>query len=115
VLVAGAAVLPGCAGLPTGPSMLVLPGDGKTAEQFRAEDIRCRQMAAGELQATPEGSVSPQGRYDMVYMQCMYAEGNQIPLAGRGWRSRATDRPPALPGDVHSPVPSTPTPPPPAR
>jgi len=93
-------MLAGCAGIPTGPSVLVLPGDGKSTEQFRAEDARCRQGAASELQSTPKGVVSAQGRYDMAYMQCMYAEGNQIPLPGRGWRSRAIDRPPALPEGV---------------
>jgi hypothetical protein len=105
-------LLTGCASLPTGPSVLVLPGDGKTAEQFRAEDIRCRQVASGELQ-TPQGTVSAQGRYDMAYMQCMYAEGNQVPLPGRGWRSRGTDRPAPLPSDVRPLAPGEPSPPPP--
>jgi hypothetical protein len=98
-------MLAGCAGIPTGPSVLVLPGDDKSTEQFRTEDARCRQGAASELQSTPKGAVSAQRRYDMAYMQCMYAEGNQIPVPGRGWRSRAIDRPPALPEGVQpSPV-----------
>src|SRR5919197_4542314 len=93
-LLALAVMLPaGCATTPTGPSVLVLPGEGKSHDQFRVEDERCRRVAAGELQTTPSGEVPAQGRYDMVYMQCMYAEGNQIPLPGRGWRSRATDPP----------------------
>ena len=36
----------GCATLPTGPSVMVLPGHGKPFDQFRAEDETCRQFAA---------------------------------------------------------------------
>lgn len=41
-------VLSGCATLPTGPSVLVLPAPGKTIEQFHSEDLGCRQWA-GEI------------------------------------------------------------------
>jgi hypothetical protein len=71
--------------------VLVLPGSGKSRDQFRAEDARCRQRAASELQTTDHGTVTAQGRYDTVYMQCMYAEGNQIPCRGAvGVRRRMT-------------------------
>jgi hypothetical protein len=106
-VVVATAVLQGCAGVPTGPSVLVLPGNGKTPDQFHADDLRCREGAASELRSTPKGTVSDQGRYDMAYMQCMYAQGNQVPLPGRGWRSRSIDRPPPLPGDVR-PLPTDP-------
>ncbi|MDD5034179.1 MAG: glycine zipper family protein, partial [Methylococcaceae bacterium] len=33
----------GCASMPTGPSVLVLPGTGKSFEQFRVDDFVCRQ------------------------------------------------------------------------
>jgi hypothetical protein len=39
------ALLAGCATLPTGPSVLVLPGSSKTFEAFRADDASCRQYA----------------------------------------------------------------------
>jgi hypothetical protein len=68
-----------CAGTPIGPSVMVLPASGKTIEQFRVEDARCRQIAAGEVEATRHGTVPAQRRYDMAYMQCMYAAGNQVP------------------------------------
>jgi len=38
--------LGGCATMPTGPSVLVLPTPGKTIEQFHVEDVTCRQWAA---------------------------------------------------------------------
>jgi hypothetical protein len=41
----GLAVLAGCATAPTGPSVMVLPGTGKSFEQFRADDFQCREYA----------------------------------------------------------------------
>ena len=40
-----AAVIGGCASTPTGPSVMVLPGPGKTMDQFQADDGHCRQIA----------------------------------------------------------------------
>lgn len=39
------AVLAGCASFPTGPSVMVLPGTGKSFEQFRVDDAVCRQFS----------------------------------------------------------------------
>ncbi|HEY8099773.1 MAG TPA: glycine zipper family protein [Burkholderiaceae bacterium] len=41
--------LSACTTMPTGPSILVLPGTGKTFDQFRIDDIDCRQFAAGQI------------------------------------------------------------------
>ena len=90
-----AAVIGGCASTPTGPSVMVLPGPGKTMDQFQADDGHCRQIATSELQREPQGSVPAQQRYDMAYMQCMYAAGNQIPGTSRpgyGTPGAATQR-----------------------
>jgi hypothetical protein len=75
-------LLAACARMPTGPSVLVLAGSGKTLEQFNADDATCRQQAAQEIQTTKGGQVPAQRRYDMAYMQCMYAKGHQIPVPG---------------------------------
>jgi outer membrane lipoprotein SlyB len=128
--------LTGCATLPTGPSVRVLPGEGKPFEQFQAEDAKCRDWASqqigtsaqevadqntatgavigtvlgaglgaaigaasgnpgtgaaigagsGLLLGTAEGANAGQAtgrevqrRYDNAYVQCMYANGNQVP------------------------------------
>lgn len=39
------AVLAGCASTPSGPNVMVLPGTGKSFDQFRADDFECRQYA----------------------------------------------------------------------
>lgn len=87
----------GCAGAPTAPSVLVLPAAGKSHDQFITEDARCRQRAVAEVQAGGGGTVSPQGRYDMVYIQCMYAAGNQVPVPGSGFRSTTPSPPSTTP------------------
>jgi len=42
---AAVAVLVGCTTLPTAPSMMSLPGTGKSFDQFRLDDAECRQFA----------------------------------------------------------------------
>jgi hypothetical protein len=37
--------LTGCATIPTGPSVMVLPGKDKSFDQFRIDDALCRQFA----------------------------------------------------------------------
>ncbi len=46
-------VLAGCASLPTGPSVMVLPGSGKPFEQFQADDAACRQFASQSVGGEP--------------------------------------------------------------
>ena len=47
-------IVAGCTTLPSGPSVMVLPGTGKTFDQFRVDDSVCRQYAS-----TQTGGVSP--------------------------------------------------------
>ncbi len=46
--------LGGCATLPTGPSVMALPGDGKSFEQFVNDDAICRQWAAQRIGVPPQ-------------------------------------------------------------
>lgn len=50
--------LAGCATLPTGPSVRVLPGQGKPFEQFQADDAVCRQWAAQSIGISPQETVN---------------------------------------------------------
>ena len=87
-------LLTACASAPTAPSVLVVAGSGKTWEQFRADDETCRQSASAEIQTKQGGNVPAQRRYDMVYMQCMYAKGHQIPTPGAPRRTSSDAVPP---------------------
>lgn len=44
-----ALVLTGCVHLPSGPSVMVLPGSNMSFEQFRQDDYWCRQFARGQV------------------------------------------------------------------
>jgi hypothetical protein len=48
------AVLGGCATMPTGPTVMVMPGSGKPFEVFAADDSVCRQWAQQQI-----GGASP--------------------------------------------------------
>ena len=109
-----AAFLQGCASTPTGPSVMVLPGTGRTMDQFQADDGRCRQIATGQLQREQQSSVPAQQRYDMTYMQCMYAAGHQIPGTSRpGYSTPGAAAPGTNEGISQPPAPPAGTPPPP--
>lgn len=53
-LLALPALLVGCVSMPTGPSALVLPGAGKTFDQFRADDFNCRGYAQAQVGSSAE-------------------------------------------------------------
>jgi hypothetical protein len=61
--VAAVALLAGCASIPTGPSVMVLPGTGRSFEQFQGDDGVCRQWALAQTgttkdEATTQSTVS---------------------------------------------------------
>jgi OmpA family protein len=152
-----------------GPSVMVLPGSGKSFEQFQADDAVCQQWAYQQTGITPQhaqtgnvvagaaiGTVagaaagaaigaaagspatgaavgagvgalggttvgassgyaagtSVQNRFDIAYVQCMYAKGNQVPLP-RGTRPQVTPGPPPPPASSTMPPAPPPGPPPP--
>ncbi|MFM7568220.1 MAG: glycine zipper family protein, partial [Betaproteobacteria bacterium] len=61
-LVTAALALGACATAPTGPSMLVLPGSGKSVDTFRFDDFECRNFATAQA-ATP---AAEQARQDSL-------------------------------------------------
>ena len=162
-------ILTACVSLPSGPSVMTLPGSGKSFEQFRHDDYDCRRYAyeqvggltprqsaqssgvqsaavgaglgaaagaaiaggggaaigagtgllAGGLAGSGTASTSAyvnQHRYDMSYIQCMYAKGHRVPVSGRitsdtpaGTSSGAVSGS----SNFNPPLPGNPPPPPP--
>jgi hypothetical protein len=47
-------ILFGCATMPTGPSVMVLPPPGKSFEQFQIDDAVCRQWAERQIGMSPQ-------------------------------------------------------------
>ncbi|MDR8727218.1 YMGG-like glycine zipper-containing protein [Burkholderia pseudomultivorans] len=53
-----AALLGACVYMPTGPSVMALPGTGKSFDQFRADDANCRQFAFQQSGGVSAGQAS---------------------------------------------------------
>src|SRR5438046_1739938 len=49
---AASLLLVACVSMPKGPSVMVLPGTGKTFDQFRYDDVECRQFADVQIGGT---------------------------------------------------------------
>jgi hypothetical protein len=60
--VGAALLLAGCVSMPSGPGVMVLPGTGKNFDQFRADDMECRQFASNQVGGTtPDGAAENSG------------------------------------------------------
>ena len=51
-------VLGGCATVPSGPSVLVLPAPGKPFEQFQTDDLACRQWAGQQIGISAQDTIN---------------------------------------------------------
>jgi hypothetical protein len=51
---AAALLLGACQTVPTGPNVMVLPGTGKSFDQFRLDDADCRQFASNQIGMTAQ-------------------------------------------------------------
>jgi hypothetical protein len=56
--IAAALLLSACVSMPSGPSVMVLPGSGKNFDQFRADDMDCRQFASSQVGGSTPDSVA---------------------------------------------------------
>jgi hypothetical protein len=115
VLAVALFALSACATAPRGPSVMVLPGSGKTLEDFKADDAACREWATRQLSGDRDTAWMLQRRYDIAYQQCMYARGHQIPGVSRAAPPGPGQRVPVPPPDAGTPPPGAPPPTGPAR
>ncbi len=57
-----ACILSACVNLPTGPSVMALPGSGKSFDQFRQDDSECKEYAYQQIEGnTPRQSSRTSG------------------------------------------------------
>jgi hypothetical protein len=76
-------LLNACSTLSSSPSVLVLPGIGKNFDQFRNDDLSCRQLVRADIAATQneiDSKEEGQQSFDIGYIQCMYSKGHQVPV-----------------------------------
>jgi hypothetical protein len=109
------ALLAGCETMPAGPTVTALQGDGKSSEEFRADDAACKQYAsadpAGKIMSVAGGRTGSlidgtdsaqyagygsQLSYNRAYVRCMYIKANKVPLLARErWPAPRSTWPPA--------------------
>ncbi len=90
-------LLTACATRPTGPNVLVLPRGDTPLEAFQQDDRECQGYAAQQLPTGTQAGTRAgtlQWRYDMAYVQCMYAKGHRVP---DGTRAPPPPQTPPLP------------------
>jgi hypothetical protein len=89
IAVAVCAVAAGCVSQPVGPAVAVKPGRDKPFNVFLQDDAQCKQTAREELARgvntraasdadVPRAQLNVQQRYDLAYLECMRAKGNQL-------------------------------------
>lgn len=79
--------------MPTGPSVLVLPGTAKSLDQFSADDFECRQFAQAQLGgATPTQAASESGVRSAAVGTAVGAAGGAAIDAGSGAGVGAAER-----------------------
>lgn len=54
----GLLALSACVTVPSGPSIMSLPGTGKNFDQFRSDDFECRQFASSQVGGTTPNQAS---------------------------------------------------------
>jgi len=111
----------GCTIIPTGPSVMVLPGTGLSLEQFSKDHVICQQYATLQVSGTQNQTSNAnaaksyssiyddQLHYDMAYMQCMYVKGHQVPVSGQltgVTPAQATSPYPPMPSPMPNLIPS---------
>jgi hypothetical protein len=82
--VAAVLVLAGCVTVPSGPSLMSLPGSGKSFDQFRADDFECRQYASSQIGGkTPEQASADSGAKSAMVGTAVGAAAGAL-IDGRG-------------------------------
>jgi hypothetical protein len=74
-----------CSTMPSGPSILVLPGSNQGFERFRNDNLACKQTAHAQIESSPkvpDSKQEAQQDYDISYIQCMYSKGHRVPVPG---------------------------------
>src|SRR3954471_16155632 len=63
-----------------GPGVLVLPGTGKSFDQFRSDEHECRGYAQAQLNDQEEDSAGPlQQRYDRAFLSACTRRATRFP------------------------------------
>lgn len=76
-------LLDACSTMPSGPSVLALPGTGKNFDLFHNDDLMCKKLVHAQIESSqkePDSKEEAQQNYDIGYIQCMYGKGHRVPV-----------------------------------
>ena len=77
-------MLAACTTMPTGPAVMVLPGTGKSFDQFRFDDGECRQFASAQVGgSSPDGASESSGVKSAAVGTAVGAAAGAL-IGGRG-------------------------------
>lgn len=76
--------LAACSSMPSGPNVMVLPGKGVSFEQFRADDLLCRQFAASQAGTSPNDVALDSGVKSAALGTALGAAGGALIDGGSG-------------------------------
>src|ERR1700758_2577465 len=78
-------LMSGCVSVPDGPSVMVMPGNGKSFDQFRFDDSECRQFAHYQIGGkTAEQAASDSGVKTAVVGTVVGAAAGAAVNGGKG-------------------------------
>jgi hypothetical protein len=78
------ALLAGCVSVPSGPSVMVLPGSGKSFEQFRADDLDCRQYANYQSGGSTPGNAAAESAVSSAAVGTLIGAAAGAAFGGHG-------------------------------
>lgn len=76
--------LAACSSMPSGPNVMVLPGKGVSFEQFRADDLLCRQYAASQTGTNSNDAAFNSGVKSAAVGTALGAAGGALIDGGHG-------------------------------
>lgn len=76
--------LTACSSMPSGPNVMVLPGKGVSFEQFRADDLLCRQYAASQVGTNTSNVALDSGVRSAALGTALGAAGGALIDGGHG-------------------------------
>lgn len=76
--------LAACSSMPSGPNVMVLPGKGVSLEQFRADDLLCRQYAASQTGTNSNDAAINSGVKSAAVGTALGAAGGALIDGGHG-------------------------------
>src|SRR2546430_17162091 len=85
-------MLAACVSMPKGPSVMVLPGTGKSFDQFRYDDVECREFANVQVGGASPSDIAADSAAKSAVVGTVVGAAAGAALGGRSEIGRASRR-----------------------